>query len=145
MENNNEKKYVLKIYNTVTSCKENVEVSEEVYKEFKRSYWREHKNNQKHRYYEIPFSALTVDDSETDACEFYEEFESNDLPLDVLMSVKEDCNKLLCSVSKKAMKRLILHYYYQFKIEDIAKMEGVSVQAIKNCLVRAKKEIEKNF
>ncbi len=55
---NNDKKYTLNIYNTCTGCCEDVEVSEEVYIAFKRSYWNEKKSDKRFYDHTIPISAL---------------------------------------------------------------------------------------
>lgn len=142
---NKEKKYVLNIYNTLTGCVEPVEVSEEVYKEYKRSYWRERKNNRKHAYYTIPFSALTVEDDDTDASECYGEFEDGELPIDLQVSLSDEWQRILSVVNPIVRRRMILHYIHSYTIEEIADMEEVSPQAIKNCFSEAKKKIKKIF
>ena len=121
-----------------------MEVTEDVYKEFKRSYWREHKNNQKHRYYEILFSTLTVEEPDTDACEFYEEFESNEIPPDVLVSMDDECQRLLSCVSEIVRRRIILHFSYGYSYGMIASLEHVSINSVKTSIIKGIKKI-KNF
>lgn len=142
---NNEKKYTLNIYNTCTGCYEDVEVSEEVYKEYKRSYWREKKNNQKHAYYEIPFSSLSTEDPETDVSDYYNEFESGELPVDVLVSLTDEVQKLLSLVSKTAARRIFLHFSYAYTYEQIASLENVSSETIKESIVEGMKKIRKSI
>ena len=52
------KKFTLWIYNTLTGLHEEVEVSEEVYRTYKRTQWNIEKNNQKYYDHEIQFSGL---------------------------------------------------------------------------------------
>lgn len=142
---NKEKKYVLNIYNTLTGCVEPVEVSEEVYKEYKRSYWRERKNNRKHAYYTIPFSALTVEDDEADASDYYDEFENGELPIDLMVSINDEVQRLLALVSETTGKRIVLHFSYGYTYEQIASMENVSADSIKESIVEGMKKIRKIF
>lgn len=52
------KTYTLTVFNTCTSQYEDVEVTKEVYNEFRRGEWRIEKNDDKHRANETPFSEL---------------------------------------------------------------------------------------
>ena len=52
------KTYTLTVFNTCTSQYEDIEVTKEVYNEFRRGEWRIEKNDDKHRANETPFSEL---------------------------------------------------------------------------------------
>lgn len=52
------KTYTLTVFNICTSQYEDVEVTKEVYNEFRRGEWRIEKNDDKHRANETPFSEL---------------------------------------------------------------------------------------
>lgn len=145
MENKKEKQYVLNIYNPCTGRREDTVVSEKVFKEYKRSYWREHKNNLKHQYHEIPFSALTTGDSETEACDFYEEFESTGIPIDLMISLSDEVREYLSVVTETVGRRIVLHYSYGFTYEEIASLERVSIETIKECIKEGVKKIRKIF
>ena len=58
-----EKQYEVTVFNTCTAKYEVVEVSQEVYDEFRRGEWRISKNDDKHSSNETPFSALVGGDS----------------------------------------------------------------------------------
>lgn len=51
-------KYILSVYNTITGNFEDVEVSKEIYEEYKRIGWRIEKSDAKHKKNEIPLSSL---------------------------------------------------------------------------------------
>ena len=67
-----EKTNTLTVFNTCTSKYEVVEVSQEVYDEFRRGEWRISKNDDKHSANETPFSSLVGGDD--DAFENFGEF-----------------------------------------------------------------------
>lgn len=54
--------YKIKVFNTFTETVEEIEVSEEVYNEYRRGVWRIKKNNKKHMEHTIPFSSLIIRD-----------------------------------------------------------------------------------
>lgn len=53
-----ENTYEVTVFNTITSEYEDVSVSKTVHDEYRRGEWRIQKNEEKHNYYEIPFSSL---------------------------------------------------------------------------------------
>lgn len=69
------KTYTLTVFNTCTSQCEDVEVTKEVYNEFRRGEWRIDKNDDKHRANETPFSELIGGDD--GAFENFSEFIDN--------------------------------------------------------------------
>ncbi len=71
------KTYTLTVFNTCTSQYEDVEVTREVYNEFRRGEWRIEKNDDKHRANETPFSELIGGDD--GAFENFSEFIDNSL------------------------------------------------------------------
>lgn len=66
--------YTLLIYDPVTNTEQAVQVTKEVYDEFRRGAWRIRKNDDKHEAYETPFSALIG--GEDGAYENFREFVS---------------------------------------------------------------------
>lgn len=69
------KTYTLTVFNTCTSQYEDIEVTKEVYNEFRRGEWRIEKNDDKHRANETPFSELIGGDD--GAFENFSEFIDN--------------------------------------------------------------------
>ena len=69
------KTYTLTVFNTCTSQYEDIEVTKEVYNEFRRGEWRIEKNDDKHRANETPFSELIGGDD--GAFENFQEFFDN--------------------------------------------------------------------
>lgn len=67
-----DKQYTVVVFNTCTAQYEEISVSLEVYKEYRRSEWRIQKSDAKHRFHETPFSALLG--GEDNACENFHEF-----------------------------------------------------------------------
>lgn len=67
--------HTLTVFNTCTSGYEDIEVSKEVYNEFRRGEWRIEKNDDKHRANETPFSELIGGDE--GAFENFSEFIDN--------------------------------------------------------------------
>lgn len=131
------KKYYLNVYNTVTGCKEDVEVTKEVYDAYRQSYWNEKKNDMKHRYYTTPFSALEGGDEPEDC---FDEFEA---PEDIALNFEfsSECDRLLSVVSEVTARRIMLHYGHGYSYDEIAQMEGVSRMAICYCITAGMKKI----
>lgn len=67
-----DKQNTVVVFNTCTAQYEEISVSLEVYKEYRRSEWRIQKSDAKHRANETPFSALLG--GADNACENFHEF-----------------------------------------------------------------------
>lgn len=83
------KTYILTVFNTCTSQYEDVEVTREVYNEFRRGEWRIEKNDDKHRANETPFSELIGGDD--GAFENFSEFIDNSQNPE---SIFAECDKI---------------------------------------------------
>lgn len=60
--NNQPEVYIVKVVDTFTGVEKEVEVTEEVFNEFRRGKWRIAKNNKKHADNSVPFSSLNRED-----------------------------------------------------------------------------------
>lgn len=138
---NNEKKYTLNIYNTCTGCCEDVEVSEEVYIAFKRSYWNEKKSDKRYYDHTFPISAL---DGAASQEERFDEMADDSSDFSVLIADRDLCERLLSCLSDTARRRIKLYYFYGYKMSEIAQMEGVSTQKISVSIKRAIEKMKKS-
>lgn len=138
---NNDKKYTLNIYNTCTGCCEDVEVSEEVYIAFKRSYWNEKKSDKRYYDHSFPISAL---DGAASQEERFDEMADDSSDFSVLIADRDLCERVLSSLSDKARQRIELYYFYGYKMSEIAQMEWVSTQKISVSIKRAIEKMKKS-
>ncbi len=138
---NTEKKYVLNIYNTCTGRNEEVEVTREVFKAFKRSYWKE-KNSDRSLYkHTYSISALEGADSQEDS---FCEFAVDDLFPEYIAD-KDLCDRLLSCLSETAKRRVELYYFNGLNMSEIAEIEGVSFQKISTSIKGALKKMKKIY
>lgn len=138
---NNDKKYTLNIYNTWTGCCEDIEVSEEVYIAFKRSYWNEKKSDKRYYDHSFPISAL---DGAASQEERFDEMADDSSDFSVLIADRDFCERVLSSLSDKARQRIELYYFNGYKMSEIAQMEGVSTQKISVSIKRAIEKMKKS-
>ena len=138
---NNEKKYTLNIYNTCTGCCEDVEVSEEVYIAFKRSYWNEKKSDKRYYDHTFPISALDGAAYQEDR---FNEMADDSSDFSGLIADRDLYERMLSCLSDKARRRIELYYFYGYKMSEIAQMEGVSTQKISVSIKRAIEKMKKS-
>ena len=132
-ENLKNEKYVLTVFNTLTSDYEEVEVSVEVYDTCRRTDCNIDKNNKKHTYNSICFSDVKC----PEGIDFSElkEFASDEYnPEEILISeseIIESVRKILTQcLTKTQQRRFMLYHYWGFSIREIAKMEGVNHKSV---------------
>lgn len=133
----------LTVFNTCTSKHEVVEVSQEVYDEFRRGEWRISKNDDKHNANETPFSAL-VGGGEN-AFENFDEFVDPEKLPDNEVLRNEDrrlARIMLCELSETKRRRFIMHYFDRLTTKEIADLEGVSEYSVKESIKKARCEIK---
>ncbi len=140
------KKCVLTVFNTLTSEYEEVEVSVEVYETYRRTDWNIEKNNKKHTYNTICFSDI----KSPEGIDFSEmkEFASDEYnPEEIFIresEIIETAREVLKNcLSKIQIRRFMMHHYWDLSMDEIAKLEGVSRVAIFLCLSNAEKQIKK--
>ena len=92
------KTYTLTIFNTCTSQYEDIEVTRDVYNEFRRGEWRIEKNDDKHRANETPFSDLIGGDD--GAFENFQEFLDNQNTPELQFEKSELINFLYCALDE---------------------------------------------
>ncbi len=90
------KTYTLTVFNTCTSQYEDIEVTKEVYNEFRRGEWRIEKNDDKHRVNETPFSELIGGDD--GAFENFREFTDDQNTPEVTAIAKEELRSLKLAI-----------------------------------------------
>ena len=139
MNNNSEKRYTLNVYNTCTGRHEDVEVTEEVYNAFRRSYWNEKKNNKRYRDKTYPFSALCGSDS----CEEkFSEFASDNCLVERETELRDEAERCFSMVTETMRRRLLLYYCHGYSIKEIAEMEQVSFDAVRQSIETGKEKIK---
>ena len=139
-----EKTYTLNVLNTCTSQYEDVEVTKEVYDEYRRGEWRIKKNDDRHKAHETPFSELTGGDN--GAFENFKEFaDTKNTPENALMRKERIllANSALCGLSVTMRRRFLTHYQDRLTAKRIAKIEGVSEYTVKESLKVARKKLDR--
>jgi len=145
-ENLKNEKYVLTVFNTLTSDYEEVEVSVEVYDTYRRTDWNIDKNNKKHSYSTICFSdikcpeGMNFSELKEFASDKYNPEEISVRESETIETAREVLKNCL---SKSQIRRFMMHHYWDLSFEEIAKLEGVSRVAIFLCLSNAEKIIKK--
>lgn len=142
--------FVLNIYNTTTGKYEDVPVSKEVYNAYRRSVWREKKQDEQYHKKAIPMSSLTYTDSNGD--ETIANFLcSNEPSLEEQFEdavLRDAVHCALMMLSEVYRRRFCLRYIDGLTIPDIAATEGVSISSIKMSLSSAREKLQellKNF
>ena len=140
-------KYEITFYNCTGNKYESIEVSKDVYDEYRRDQWRMDKEDLKHSSNEIPFSALVGSEEDLDNFRefaFDEVFDEEDTENERLKLAIQALDML----SDKMRERYILHYLNGVTTKDIAESENVSEYSVKESLRLAQKKINiflKNF
>lgn len=125
------KTYSLTVFNTTTGQYEDVQVTREVYNEFRRGEWRISKNDDKHSANETPFSALIG--GEDGNYENFREFRSEAYNPEKIMFKRLKIKKL-----KRAIKRLPegerivieLFFFNHRSSKEIGILLGITEQAV---------------
>ena len=144
MKKQEKQTYILTVYNTMTGLYEDVEVSEEVYCEYRRGLWRINKNEDKHRAGEIPFSALLGGDG-GEYENFHEFIDRENDPETILLErqKRQKAFEGLSTLSAVMRERFILHFQNGMTTAEIAEMQGVSEYSVKESLKQARKKLKK--
>jgi len=138
------KTYTLTVFNTCTSQYEDVEVTREVYNEFRRGEWRIEKNDDKHRANETPFSELIGGDD--GAFENFSEFIDNSQNPE---SIFAECDKIKALYSAMSMlsdldKQLLQALFFDGLTErEYAELTGVFRNAVHKRKVRILAKLKK--
>lgn len=127
----NNKKYTLKVYNTITNEYEDVTVTEEIYITYRRTEWNLKKNEQKIKAKTIPLSSLKG--GEDGAYENFNEFIAAEFNPELLFLselAKETLNQAIAKLNNEE-KELINALFFEGKSErDYAKKKGVCRNAV---------------
>lgn len=138
------KTYTLTVFNTCTSQYEDVEVTREVYNEFRRGEWRIEKNDDKHRANETPFSELIGGDD--GAFENFSEFIDNSLNPESILAESAQINALYSAMDMLSDldKQLLQALFFDGMTErEYADLTGVFRNAVHKRKVRILAELKK--
>lgn len=138
------KTYTLTVFNTCTSHYEDVEVTKEVYNEFRRGEWRIEKNDDKHRANETPFSELIGGDD--GAFENFSEFIDNSLNPESIFAEHTHIKALYSAMSmlSDSDKQLLQAIFFDGLTErEYADLTGVFRNAIHKRKVRILAKLKK--
>ncbi|MBR4656669.1 MAG: sigma-70 family RNA polymerase sigma factor [Oscillospiraceae bacterium] len=137
--------YCVRVYNTCTKQYEMVQVTKEVYDVYRRTGWNIEDNDDSFYEHEIQFTSMCPSDSvNTDS--FHEFVKFNTDPA-IIFEKKERrilAQKALNELAPKMRTRYLLHYHDRLTYKEIAEIEDVSEETIKEALASARKII-KNF
>lgn len=123
--------YTLRVYNHASGCFETVEVTEEVYRIYRRTEWNIHDNDDSFYAHEIQFSSL-IGGSEDAFQNFREFIDTENTPDQVIEQemLHENLLKAIASLPEKEQV-LIRALYFEGRSEtDYAKQCGVKQQTI---------------
>ncbi len=138
------KTYTLTVFNTCTSQYEDVEVTREVYNEFRRGEWRIEKNDNKHRANETPFSELIGGDD--GAFENFSEFIDNSLNPECIFAEHAKIKALYSAMSmlSDVDKQLLQALFFDGLTErEYAELTGVFRNAVHKRKVRILAKLKK--
>ena len=126
-----ERTNTITVFNTCTSQYEEIEVTEEVYNEFRRGEWRIKKNDERHREKEIPFSGLICNND--DMLELFPEFIDNSQNPESIIVEQTRIKELHSAISKLSVldKQLLQALFFDGLTErEYAELQGVSQPTI---------------
>ena len=139
------KTYALHIYNHSSGCFEDVEVTEEVYRTYKRMDWNMEDNDASFYAHEIQFSSL-IGGSEDAFQNFREFIDTENTPENVIERkiLLEKLMEAIISLSDKEQNLVHALFFDGCSEKDYAKQCGVKQQAInkrKHCILKKIKKI----
>lgn len=138
-------KHILNIYNTLTGKYEDVEVSEEVFNTYRRSYWNEKYHNRVEEANTIILSTLTYSNSDGEESIVNTLTDGTPSVEDSTMQ-KETLSEVIAAtreLSTVMQRRFFMRYVQGLTNREIAIIEKTTVQAIKQSLRLAREKIRK--
>lgn len=136
--------HTLTVFNTCTSRYEDVEVTKDVYDEFRRGEWRIEKNDDKHRANETPFSELVGGDD--GAIENFREFIDSRQNPEHIFSERARHAALYSAISEHSDrdKQLLQALFFEGMTErEYAELTGVFRNAVHKRKVRILAKLKK--
>ena len=130
----------LKVYDTISGKMVDVEVSDEVFTEYKRAVWREEKNDSRFYNNEIQFSMLVGGDD--DAYEDFHEFIDFDDSI-VETSINKKLVEKISELKRQERELIQLLYFKNLSEQECAIVLKTSRQNIHNKHVRVLAKINK--
>ena len=132
------KNYTVKVFNTFTSRYEEVEVSKEVFDEYRRGLWRIKKNNKKHCKHTTPFSGLKGFNEESE--NFHELIDEGGDPINVI-----SFETVLDSLDETERDMVEAIVFQRESQSDYAKSHHITRQAVGQKLQRILKKLKKFY
>ena len=140
-----EKVYLLKVYNTITGEYESVQVTKEVFEEYRHMTWNMNKKDGQFAKHETTFSALIGGD---DGCyeNFHEFINREDTPENAYLeeAVRQSLHNILGLLTPDEYRLLYALFFQEMTEEAYGRKIGVSRQAVHKRKIRILKKI-KNF
>lgn len=141
-----EKVYLLKVYNTTTGKYESVQVTKEVFEEYRRIEWNNRDKSERFYKHEIQFSGLIG--GEDNGYENFREFiNTEDTPENVCLeeSVRQSLHKILNLLTPDEYRLIYALFCQNLTEQEFASRTGVSHQAIHKRKIRILKKIRNFF
>ena len=138
------KTYTLNVYNHASGQVETVEVTEEVYRTYKRTEWSIENNDASFYAHEIQFSSLIS--GAADAFQNFREFiDTENTPDNILEEIilHENLQQAIASLTKKERAIIQALYFERLTATEYARQCGVSQPAISQMKHRILKKIKK--
>lgn len=135
--------YFVRAYNTCTGQYEMVQVTKEVYDVYRRTGWNIEDNDDSFYQHEIQFTSMCPNDN-VNTESFHEFIKFNADPA-IIFEKKERrilAQKALNELAPKMRTRYLLHYHDRLTYKEIAEMEEVSEETIKEAIASARKIIK---
>ena len=138
--------YELSVFNTITMRYETVKVNKEVFEVFRRTGWNIKKQDKRFFNHEIQSSCLIGGDDGAHE-NFHEFIDAENTPENIFLK-KEKQNMGLYALdilTPTMRRRFILRYYYQCTMKEIATIERVSIDSVKESIEKAQVRLKKYF
>ena len=139
-----EKDYILKVWNTLTECYEEVMVTKELYDEYNRSHWKIKRNDKRFFEHEIQFSTLEDEDNESGDGN-YEIADLEQAPETLLMKAlqNEELKQALAQLSQEEVELFETLIHDNVNEEDYGVKIGISQQGVSKKKQKIIKKLKK--
>ena len=124
-------KKTIKVYDTISGKKVEIEVSQEIYEEYMRTEWNIHDNNESFYEHEIQFSMLIGGDD--GAFENFHEFIADDDPTAgsvLARTAFDEVVKAIAKLKKSDREIIELIYFHEYTEQECAHRLGTTQQNI---------------
>ena len=141
----NEKVYLLKVYNTTTGEYESVQVTKEVFEEYRRLGWDARNKDRRWHAHEIQYSGL-IGGEDSNYENFREFINADDTPENAYLeaSVRQSLHNILGLLTPDEYRLIYALFFQEMSEEAYGRKIGISQQAVHKCKIRILKKL-KNF